>query len=60
MRVEDIVREISRLPDRTDRLISFEQLQRVALRVIRDRERCEVMLMREEQYERKWTISEVI
>jgi len=39
MRVEDIVREIGRLPDRVDMLTS-EEMQKVALRVIHDRERC--------------------
>lgn len=37
MRVEDIVREINRLPDRVDKCITLEQLQKVALRVIRDK-----------------------
>lgn len=36
-RVGDTVREISRLTDRTERTLSFDQLQKVAVRVIRDR-----------------------
>ena len=39
MRVEDIVREIQRLPDRGN-AVSFEQLQRVVVRTVSDRERC--------------------
>lgn len=58
MRVEDIVREIGRLPDRVDTLTS-EDMQKVALRVIHDRERCE-LLLRELPEGRRWTVSEAI
>ena len=43
MRVEDIVREIDRLPERTP-FLTYEQLQRVTLKTVRDRERCENIL----------------
>lgn len=59
MRVEDIVREVNRLQDRTDRLINYEQLQRVALRTIREKERA-AALLRQIDPEHRWTVSEVI
>lgn len=58
MRVEDIVREIGRLTDRVD-LLSLDHLQKVALRVIHDRERCELFLQGQLE-ERRWTASEAI
>ena len=57
MRVEDIVREISRL-DRGE-LLTTEQVQRLAVRVVHDRERCEYFIQNLHE-DRRWTVSEAI
>ena len=49
MRVEDIVREINRLPDKFEHVVTLEQFQKIALRVITDRERCEWFLRQHEE-----------
>lgn len=54
MKIDDIVREINRIPDR-DRLLTLEQLQAVAIRVFRDSQRSNLLLR--EENERLWTVS---
>lgn len=59
MRIEDITREINRLIDRVDKMVTFQQLQKVLVKLVKDRKRCE--LLREDEWGgRKLTISEAI
>jgi hypothetical protein len=59
MRIEDITREISRLVDRVDKTVTFQQLQKVMVKLVKDRKRCE--LLREDEWGgRKLTVSQAI
>ena len=56
MRIEDITREINRLVDRVDKTVTFEQMQKVLVKLVKDRKRCE-QLKEEDYVGKKLTIS---
>lgn len=56
MRIEDITREINRLVDRVDKTVTFEQMQKVLVKLVKDRKRCE-QLKEEDYVAKKLTIS---